>query len=168
MKKLFYCSIILSAFVFTNCKKAEDNPKHNQLVMVDRNGNTVVSRPMETEISGSFDPSFGVSASTSNNDCRFSIGPFKGSAPPRVTFISPAYSNPIGMWISHTATGYWVAIGGTVELESKSGSAAFGNGGTKFMKITLNNIPFIRQSTFANPTPPADTIWVSGIINAKR
>jgi hypothetical protein len=168
MNKRFFYSIILSVFIFTNCRKEDNKPEHNNLVIVDRSGNTTVTEPLSnTDISGSFDPSFGVSAETPSGDYRLNIGQFKAYVPSSITFTSPAYSNNIGMYISYAA-GSWAATGGNVDIESKSGSPLYGTGGTQFMKLTFNNVQFTLQSTYSNQNPPADTIWVSGVINAYR
>lgn len=169
MKNIFFYLTLLSAFVFTNCKKEDYDPSHNQLIIVDRNGNTTISKPMNTNISGSFDPYFDVSAtSASSTDYNFYMGKFESSAPPHVTFISPGYSNKITIRLSNIATGDWIATAGKADIESKSGSALFMNGGTNSMKITFNNVQFTKAYNYQNPNQPADTIWVSGIINAKR
>ena len=169
MKNIFFYLIILSAFFFTNCKKEDNQPSNNQLVIVDRNGKTTISKPLNTSITGSFDPSFNVSAtSSSGNDYSFGMGTFRAYTPSQVTFNSTGYTDGIGMYIESPVTGSWTATAGTADIESKFGSALFMNEGIKSMKITFNNVQFTRSYNYQNPNQPADTIWVSGIINAKR
>lgn len=70
MKKLFFYSFFLFAFVFTNCRKESNKPTHNQLVIVDRNGNTTVSKPIDTKMIGSHDPSFQIYSTGQTNPNR--------------------------------------------------------------------------------------------------
>ncbi len=167
MNKILFYSIVLSLSILTSCRKEDDKPENNILVIVDQNGKTTVTQALtNTSISGSFDPSFDVSASTPSGDYRIGIGQFS-YAPDHITFTSPIYLNNINMFLSNTVSGDWTATRGNVNIETKFGSDILGNGGAKFMKFTLNNVQFTRES-FYNPNPPADTIWVSGIINVYR
>jgi hypothetical protein len=162
MNKILFYSIILSVSFFASCQKEDNKPEHNILVIVDQNGKTTVTQALtNTDISGSFDPSFDVEAATPSDDYHLYIGQFRSYAPPNIVFTSNPYSIDIHMSMNSTALGGWIATGGNVTTETKSGSPMFMNGGTKFMKLTLHNVQFTNQN-------PGDTIWVSGIINTYR
>lgn len=89
-----------------------------------------------------------------------------GGAPTTVTFTSTYATNGIIMFVDSKATGSWKATAGTADIETKNGIPAFTRG-LKFMKITFSNVQFIRDN-YQTPAQPADTIWVSGIINTYR
>lgn len=167
MKKHFLFTIVLSAFIFTNCKKEDYNPLQNHLVVTDRKSYTTSCKPTSSSIQGKSSANFDIftTGSTSNG---FDVYMSFDQGVPNPVIFSPAGSSQGVILYIHYYTGVtWRATKGIVQMEVENGTHP-SDKCPKSAEITLNDMQFIKDpfDSYASGIP--DTLWVSGIINARR
>jgi hypothetical protein len=162
MKNSFFYLILSFSLLFFNCKKEENQPVSNRIVIVDRNGKTAILNPSITSIYNHHDgPGSSFNAKTS--DGLLSIGmSFSMNFADTEVFDSTGVTNSGAIFgIGINGSEYWVATAGMANV-SRTWGGVFSQ--RESGKITFNNVQFTRSGNNSSVSR-GDTIWVSGILN---
>jgi len=164
MKNILFYLILSFSLLFLNCKKEENQPVSNRIVIVGRNGKTTILNPSITSIYNEHDGgnmSFGAKTA----DGFLSIGmSFYNSYSDIEIFNSTGVSNDGAIFSieKNNATERWIATAGMANV-SRTWNGVFSQ--RESAKIVFNNVQF---TNYNSSVPLGDTIWVSGILNFKH
>jgi hypothetical protein len=163
MKNSFFYLILSFSLLFFNCTKEKNEPVSNRVVIVNKNGQTVIFNPTNAIFDHERDEhNFSVEAVTA--DYNFEIGMNFPNGNGTEIFNSTGKSNNEATFrIAVNTNEYWVATAGTADVTVNSVGISSFNYHWKSIKVTFNNVQFNRC---VNDTIiPGDLIWASGNLN---
>jgi hypothetical protein len=163
MKNIFFYLILSFSLLFFNCTKEKNEPVSNRVVILNKNGQTVIFNPKDATFYHERDEhNFSVEAVTANYNFEIGMNFPNGNGVTEIFNSTGKSNNETTFSIAVNTNEYWVATAGTADVTITDGGYPM-NIHWKSIKVTFNNVQFNRC---VNDTIiPGDPIWASGNLN---